>query len=132
EGGYHMAFRRPVLVLQRAIVALLEEAGDRWGNLQLLACGDDFPKSLENGTLAERRLGDLLQRNKWHEHASHRPVREKPNESRRVAPQCLGDQDERSASTPGREHLLEGNIKAQRRELERRSFFAQFRIPDLP
>ncbi len=111
-----VGLRRSVLVEQPG--APRAERGDRGGDPQLLAGGDQLAQGRRRPPLLARRLGELLQGHEGLEQALDPPSREEGEQGVGVAPHLLRHQHQGPPRPPGGEHLLEGDVEAERRELE--------------
>ncbi len=85
--------------------------------MQLLARGDHLAQAVRATSDAHRVFGDHLERHVGEEDPVDGVVLDEVEQPVRVAADVVVHEDERAAAAPGAEHLLEGDVEAQRGEL---------------
>jgi hypothetical protein len=127
-----VALRRPVLVLERAPVERGEEGPDHTVDLQLLAGRVHLAQGAREPSAAARRLGQPAERDEGQEQPLHRVPHQVVEQPAGIPSDGVRDQHQRPPGAPRREDLLERDVEAQRRELERPGTGCEARSPDLP
>ena len=126
--GHHVRFGRAVVVVE-PLPARAEPAADRVGDAQLVARGDHLLEARDQAAGPQGRLGQVVERHGGEEEAlDPRPV-EELDERVGVAAGGLVDEDQRAPGAPGGEGLLERDVEAERRELERPRGLRVLRLP---
>ncbi len=95
------------------------EAAQFLGDAQLLPGGDQDAQRARPDPQQVGGLGDGLQRDERHEPALDLLLVQQPQQNGRVAPVGVGDQVQGAAARHGGEDLLEGDVEAERGELQR-------------
>ncbi len=116
-GCNHVGLRGPVLVLQRALRETLEELGDVSGDAQGLARGDDLAQADGQQAATDRHLGELLQGHEGQKQPADAGAVYLFEQAGWIRAGFLVGQHQGSARGPGGEHLLEGDVERERRQL---------------
>ncbi len=108
-----------VLVLQHAARKPLEEGHQGGRHLELLAGRHHLAQRTRHLSAVGHRVGQGLEGDERKEQSFHRVRVHEGQQGGHVLAQAAGGQYQGAASPPGAEQLLEGDVEAERGELER-------------
>jgi hypothetical protein len=132
QRGHDVALGRAVLVVQAAAGQALEEGAHGRAGVELLAGGHHVLQVGQRLVGGDHVFGDILQRDERQEQALHALRAHHRGERLRIATRRLVDEHQRAAGGERGEDFLEGDVEAQRGELQRALRGRHRRVRGLP